>query len=236
MANTDVVVGGADSNGAFVYDGFATAYACPPVDTQEDISNYSASHANGVTTVRFSRRLSTGDTQDYDLTEDLYWLFAYGGTFSGSNRASLGAHSVRGVIPGGRRSLMASTPTPPTTSPPSPSPSPTNLPTSPPTQPPVSAANFTGFRPVINGTSVVFTWSVTGVSGVTFQCSLNGGPLFACTSPHTVALSDLQDGENVLSVTASGGGVTFPRPLELTVTRCKFTIYFPLAILQFFTI
>ena len=42
------------------------------------------------------------------------------------------------------------------------------------------------------------------------------------TSPHTVALSALQDGENVLSVTASGGGVTFPRPLELTVTRCKF--------------
>jgi hypothetical protein len=238
MANTDVVIGGADSNGAFVYDGFATTYAQPPVDAQQHISDFTAYHLNGVTTVLFSRKLSTGDSsQDFDLTEDLHWLFAYGGTFSGSDPPSIGYHRTnRGVIPGGRRSLMASTPTPPTTSPPSPSPSPTNLPTSPPTQPPVSAANFTGFRPVINGTSVVFTWSVTGVSGVTFQCSLNGGPLFACTSPHTVALSDLQDGENVLSVTASGGGVTFPRPLELTVTRCKFTIYFPLAILQFFTI
>ena len=135
--DTDVVVGGADSQGSFVFDGlvfvvtqgvpsrllcvqcvivrcilyyrYASGRLSPTVDSQEDLTESSAVHENGVTRISFSRKLVTGDTgRDFDLTDDLFWLFAYGGTFSGSNPGSIGYHSSnRGVIPGGKRSLMA---------------------------------------------------------------------------------------------------------------------------------
>ena len=61
-----------------------------PVDSQEDISDFSASHDNGETTVRFSRKVVTSDSdRDLPLNEDLYWQFVYGGTFSGSDPTSI---------------------------------------------------------------------------------------------------------------------------------------------------
>ena len=91
-----------------LYYRYASAQSRPPVDDQQDLTESSAVHDNGVTTISFSRKLATGDTgKDFDLTDDLFWLFAYGGPFSGSNPGSIGYHSNRGVIPGGKRSLMA---------------------------------------------------------------------------------------------------------------------------------
>nr|WNS50068.1 DOMON domain-containing protein [Halisarca dujardinii] len=232
MPNSDVVVGAADSDGGmFVFDGFANALAQPPVDSQQDITDFSATHEGGMTTVTFSRKLVTGDSDDdLPVTKSLYWLWAYGGSFSGSDPTSIGYHFTnRGVFPsnmtlsataatasfsGSNGPLTGATSTPTTGDPP--------VATSGPgTTPAPGTVSFSG-NAESSGNSVVFTWSVTGVSGVTYQCSFNGEASFVCTSPYTVDVSSdpsVQDGLNVLSVTASGGGVTFESPLELSFTK-----------------
>ena len=42
--------------------------------------------------------MTSDSDRDLPLNEDLYWLFAYGGTFSGSDPTSIGYHgSMRAV-------------------------------------------------------------------------------------------------------------------------------------------
>ena len=89
-----------------LYYRYASAQSRPPVDSQQDLTESSAVHENGVTTVRFSRKVVTSDSDDdLALNQDLYWLFAYGGTFSGSDPEAIGYHGSNRVVSGGTISL-----------------------------------------------------------------------------------------------------------------------------------
>ena len=79
---------------------YADARSRPSVDSQEDLTNAAAVHDNGVTTISFSRKVVTGDSDgDFDLNQDLYWFFAYG-AFSSPNSSSILYH-------GGNRGLIS---------------------------------------------------------------------------------------------------------------------------------
>lgn len=68
---TGVGAGGA----AYGLDGFASQYAPPGLDAQQDYTLVSAAEAAGTTTVEFFRRLDTGDTAgDYNLGDGAYYL------------------------------------------------------------------------------------------------------------------------------------------------------------------
>jgi hypothetical protein len=176
MADTDVVVGGSDDGGMFVFDGYADARRRPPVDFQEDISSFSASHDNGETTVRFSRKVVTSDSdRDLPLNEDLYWLFAYGGIFSGSDPTSIGYHGSMRAVSSKTIRLPCSAPA-------------VNI--------PLTAERKDG--------AIVFSW--TAVSGVEYLCSLDGQPDFACSSGHSVPLNGLAPGEHTFRVRVFGCG------------------------------
>ena len=89
-----------------LYYRYANSRSRPPVDSQEDLTESSAVHENGVTTVRFCRKVVTSDSDDdLALNQDLFWLFAYGGTFSGSDSGSIGYHGTNRVVSGGTVSL-----------------------------------------------------------------------------------------------------------------------------------
>ena len=94
MARSDMVVGAVDPNGefSFVHDRFATARREPTLDAQQDIEILDMSHVEGVTSVEFSRPLTTGDADDFDLADGPYFLlYAWGGSISRSGR--IGQHS-----------------------------------------------------------------------------------------------------------------------------------------------
>ena len=65
-----------------------------------------------------------------------------------------------------------------------------------------------------DGTRVFFN-SPTASEGVAFQCSIDGGSSFACSSPYTVFVSS---GSHTFSVAARVGGVTDPTPATTTIT------------------
>ena len=60
---------------------FASARSRPPADDSQDITDASAVHENGVTTVIFSRERVTNDANDVSLDQCVYFLYAWGGTF-----------------------------------------------------------------------------------------------------------------------------------------------------------
>ena len=62
---------------------YATSRSRPAKDTQQDIKNVSVTHANGVTTLQFTRLRVTGDSQDLPLDSPFYFLFAWNGPISG---------------------------------------------------------------------------------------------------------------------------------------------------------
>ena len=94
-----------------LYYRYASGQSRSPVDDQEDLTESSAVHENGVTTVRFSRKVVTSDSDDdLALNQDLYWLFEYGGTFSGSDPESIGYNGTNRVVSGGTISLPCECP------------------------------------------------------------------------------------------------------------------------------
>ena len=62
---------------------YATTYAQPVKDAQQDIKDVSVTHADGVTTLQFTRQRVTGDSQDLPLDSPFYFLFAWNGPISG---------------------------------------------------------------------------------------------------------------------------------------------------------
>ena len=62
---------------------YATAYAQPPKDPQQDITDVTVTQAGGVTTLQFTRKRVTGDTNDLALDSPFYLLFAWNGPVSG---------------------------------------------------------------------------------------------------------------------------------------------------------
>ena len=74
----------------------------PVYDTIQDFTNEVVDNDNGIVTIRFTRPVSTGNSQDLDLDECRYVLWAFGGavTSYGSNGANgvFGGHSDNGVF------------------------------------------------------------------------------------------------------------------------------------------
>jgi Ca2+-binding RTX toxin-like protein len=70
--------------------------------------------------------------------------------------------------------------------------------------------SITSAPPVLTNSADATIEFVSNVPGATFECSLDGAPFSACTSPRT--LSGLSDGAHELSVRAVADGLTDPTP------------------------
>ena len=62
---------------------YATTYAQPRKDVQQNITNVSVTQASGVTTLQFTRLRVTGDSVDLPLDSPFYLLFAWNGPIFG---------------------------------------------------------------------------------------------------------------------------------------------------------
>ena len=62
---------------------YATTYAQPSKDAQQDITDVTVTQAGGVTTLRFTRKRVTGDTNDLALDSPFHFLFAWNGVVTG---------------------------------------------------------------------------------------------------------------------------------------------------------
>ncbi|CAG7728223.1 unnamed protein product [Allacma fusca] len=81
MTNADIVMGGVDDrdNSTYFYDMHAVGFSRPIEDEHQDYKLLNLTQLNGVTRLRFSRNLITGDPQDTDIKlEDTYFIWATG--------------------------------------------------------------------------------------------------------------------------------------------------------------
>jgi hypothetical protein len=86
MANADMVFGWVDESGAVsVVDAFSTGPVGPHPPDEElggkaDVLEFGGSQTEGITTIEFSRKLSTGDRYDRDVLKEgtLKIIWAYG--------------------------------------------------------------------------------------------------------------------------------------------------------------
>ena len=62
---------------------YAIQQARPPKDPQQDITDVTVTQAGGVTTLQFTRKRVTGDTNDLALDSPFYLLFAWNGPVTG---------------------------------------------------------------------------------------------------------------------------------------------------------
>jgi len=108
MPNSDAVVGAADSNGFFVTDRYIFARAQPPIDASQDITNAVARHENGVTTMTFTRPLSSNDRNDLSLESCRFFLYGWGGSADTTTR-TIGYHPSTPIVSPDRICLPAST-------------------------------------------------------------------------------------------------------------------------------
>ena len=65
----------------------------PPSDAMQNVGNASASFEDGITTVKFSRKKSTGDVNDFSLMDCMYFLYAWGGVLDVNTR-KIGYHNA----------------------------------------------------------------------------------------------------------------------------------------------
>lgn len=91
MSQTDAVIGWVDNNGRpFLMDTWIVGYSSPKLDDNQDIFNASGRIQDGKTTLEFSRKRVTSDTEgDLMFTDDqcLYLLFPIeGGAFNSVNK------------------------------------------------------------------------------------------------------------------------------------------------------
>lgn len=64
----------------------ATAYAQPPLDSQQDATLISSSRVDSVTTLNFSRPLITNDKDDISLSYNcVHFIYAKGGKYSSNS-------------------------------------------------------------------------------------------------------------------------------------------------------
>ena len=105
--NSDIVLGYWDPDGnPVVKDMFATGYLPPDADASQDISSTSLKRENGINTLKFTKKITSGDTkarqnmqlrlhtniqnlfilQDLNFAEDFHVMYPYSGgqIFSGS--------------------------------------------------------------------------------------------------------------------------------------------------------
>lgn len=90
MSQTDAVIGWVDKNGRpFLMDTWINGFSPPKLDDHQDIYNLTGSIENGATTLEFTRKRITEDSQDLSFTEDhcLYLMFPVnGGAFNAVNK------------------------------------------------------------------------------------------------------------------------------------------------------
>ncbi len=60
-------------------DMFVGGYSPPVPDPQDDVKDASLTRADGVTTLRFKRKIDTGDKMDFSLGEGVHMMFPYSG-------------------------------------------------------------------------------------------------------------------------------------------------------------
>ena len=78
---------------------FASSQSQPSIDASQDITDASVVHQSGVTTVTFTRQRVTSDTNDVDLDQCVYFLFAWGGSVTYGNPHSIAYHGTnRGAL------------------------------------------------------------------------------------------------------------------------------------------
>lgn len=133
MPKTDAIIGWAEKTGRFyVYDMWLPGYGEPMNDVHSDVFNVTGQYDGGVVTLRFTRKLDTGDdANDLGFTEDrcLHLVFpVWGGTYNSVLR-KLGRHARSPHVSKHPLCLRGCRPPPP----------PTVLPTAPPTAPPPPA-------------------------------------------------------------------------------------------------
>lgn len=82
MPNTDIVIGGVNSDGStYLVDTWASGRSSPSVDVSQDYTLVSANESASSTTIEFTRSLNTGDSDDYALDGVArYLLWAIGGS------------------------------------------------------------------------------------------------------------------------------------------------------------
>ncbi|KAK6188307.1 hypothetical protein SNE40_004509 [Patella caerulea] len=98
MPNSDAVVGWVENGQVTVTDRWMTAKSLPVQDTKNDITDVSGDVTNGVTTISFTRKRDTGDTQDFQFTDTQcgYMFYAMGGSYN--NDGSFGKHATTPVV------------------------------------------------------------------------------------------------------------------------------------------
>lgn len=136
MPKTDAIIGWAEKTGRFyVYDMWLPGYGDPINDVHSDVFNVTGQYDAGVVTLRFSRKLDTGDdANDLGFTEDrcLHLVFpVWGGTYNSVLR-KLGRHARSPHVSKHPLCLQGCRPPPPPPETPPPIVS-TSLPPSPPT-------------------------------------------------------------------------------------------------------
>ena len=101
----------------FLMDSFLQAYEAPPLDPVQNLFNQTAWRENGITTLKFSRPRQTGDSRDYQFSDNNcpYFIFpVMGGVFNAVNKR-IRKHESTPVV-SDRRICVRSCRTPTTTS------------------------------------------------------------------------------------------------------------------------
>jgi len=90
MSQTDAIIGWVDKAGRpFLMDTWINGYTAPLLDASQDLSNITGNTAEGLTTLSFMRKRSTGDTKDMMFADDkcLYLTFIVkGGGYNPVNK------------------------------------------------------------------------------------------------------------------------------------------------------
>lgn len=106
MKNADMAIGYVDNTGPHVYDCFSTGHSPPAIDRINNILDFNGQEVNGQTTIKFVRKLDTGDTQQDRVivpgTVDIIVAFQSSTDMnvehSGSNKGSYTINFVTGAL------------------------------------------------------------------------------------------------------------------------------------------
>lgn len=102
MSETDAILGWVEETGRFfIMDVWMDSYEAPLLDPSQDIANISGARVNGITTLKFSRKRTSGDhTHDLQFTDSqcLYAMFpTQGGVFNAVSK-KIRKHDVTPIV------------------------------------------------------------------------------------------------------------------------------------------
>lgn len=105
MTNADIWVGYVVGSSMVIEDRWSTSQATPALDATQDLTNMKGSRVNGVTTMMFTRKLTTNDVKDRPIAGGLMeCLIAFGSSdvlgYHDKNRATVYVNFQSGVAVG----------------------------------------------------------------------------------------------------------------------------------------